>query len=434
MDTAYVSSHDRSVERTQLWEYEHYRRDPRGRELYWSPQRWEELLDALIRREHTSDWRFRTEIADRRIGGDGQATLEQQLDSAIQNDIRWYDDVRADLELLRVQWEQQGAADTGEYSVLFEHLTRIEQRLRERQVTLQQVALEKLERRRLAWGHLGAADWHTYWLLLQQAFDDERDHYERTYGYALPSSIIQQRLEWLEELQAAQHTAAQLGSTSDTFDWQSYEAASATLASAVAAYRPAPPVAASDGAGAFIGVIVVIGLVAVLIFGVSPSRNVSSDDSPEPAAENMMSANSDANVAYEEGSALLRAGRCEEAIPAFDRAHHTDPGWYLPLNDKAFCLYDLGQVDKALSAWTLALERYPQSADAHAGLGMALYTMGNQEEGRRHYAQAVAINDGYRDPDWLKANRVWSDQAVTDSAPLREGLALPAGTPIPPKQ
>lgn len=120
------------------------------------------------------------------------------------------------------------------------------------------------------------------------------------------------------------------------------------------------------------------------------------------------------------GLALLKAGRCDEALPKFEQAAIADPTYYEPLNNSAFCLFDQGQVDQAIAEWREALVLNPSSADAHAGLGMALFAQGDQDQGQQHYQEALRIEANYHDPDWMKRERLWSDHALSSSSGLRD--------------
>jgi tetratricopeptide (TPR) repeat protein len=120
------------------------------------------------------------------------------------------------------------------------------------------------------------------------------------------------------------------------------------------------------------------------------------------------------------GLELIKEGRCNEAIPTFKQAAAVDPSFHEPLNNIAFCLYDQGQVDLAITHWRKALKLKSDSPDTNAGLGMALYTQGNIDEGQRYYQEAMRIDPNYRDPVWLKRERLWSDRAIANSAALRD--------------
>jgi tetratricopeptide (TPR) repeat protein len=123
--------------------------------------------------------------------------------------------------------------------------------------------------------------------------------------------------------------------------------------------------------------------------------------------------------------ALLDARQCGDAVAAYAMAIQARPDDYELYNDSAFCLYDLGRVGEAVMRWDEALLRNPSSADARAGLGMALFTQGLTEAALESYAQALAIEPRYADPAFLRDQRSWSDTALTASQPLRDALGAP---------
>ena len=137
------------------------------------------------------------------------------------------------------------------------------------------------------------------------------------------------------------------------------------------------------------------------------------------------------------GVDMLKQGRCEEAMSQFQTAYEVDPtayGAYEPLNNMAFCLYDLNRNAEAIARWRQALGIEPNSPDANAGLGLALYVAGQQDEGLIFYRKAVGLQAGYLDEGYLRDSVFWSVHAVEASRPLRERLEskVPhAGTAFP---
>lgn len=122
------------------------------------------------------------------------------------------------------------------------------------------------------------------------------------------------------------------------------------------------------------------------------------------------------------GGAQHFAGACAEAIPLYEQAIATDPGFSNVYNLLALCLYDQGRIDAAMTRWQEALQRDPLSPDALAGLGTALYRQGQQEAGLARYRQAVALDPRYADETFLRADSLWSAPAILDSRALRSQL------------
>lgn len=122
------------------------------------------------------------------------------------------------------------------------------------------------------------------------------------------------------------------------------------------------------------------------------------------------------------GGAQQFAGACAEAIPLYEQAIATDPGFSNVYALLALCLYDQGRVDAAITRWQEALQRDPLAPDALAGLGTALYRQGQQEEGLAHYSQAVLLDPRYADETFLRADSLWGAPAIFDSRVLRAQL------------
>jgi tetratricopeptide (TPR) repeat protein len=131
---------------------------------------------------------------------------------------------------------------------------------------------------------------------------------------------------------------------------------------------------------------------------------------PEPPA--------DSAALNERGKELIRRGGYAQAEQLFRQAIAADQHFYEPYNNLAFCLYERGATAEATSSWRQALDLY-DSADANAGLGMALFVSGQQDEGRSYYQHALGLDASYADEEWMRTERMWSAQALADSRALR---------------
>jgi hypothetical protein len=89
METGIYNVHDRTPERTMLWQVEQSRREPSGRDFYWDAQRWDGRLAALIERERVSDEAYQQQIDELVVGSETQIALEQRVDTALHDDISW---------------------------------------------------------------------------------------------------------------------------------------------------------------------------------------------------------------------------------------------------------------------------------------------------------------------------------------------------------
>jgi len=99
--------------------------------------------------------------------------------------------------------------------------------------------------------------------------------------------------------------------------------------------------------------------------------------------------------------ALAKAGRFEAAYEASARilARGPSPGLRpIALINAADMLVasSCGRLDEAIDLYEEAARDYPSRADAHWGLGAALFRAGRDEESRREIATAVRL-----DPQWL---------------------------------
>jgi tetratricopeptide (TPR) repeat protein len=411
MNTATHNPHDRTHERTMLLQTEESRSEQSGRDFYWDAQRWINRLAALINCERASDAVYQQQIHEFVIGSEAQVTLEQRIDATLKDDIAWYQRLLNLLRTLRTQWETRGRTDTPHYNELFSHECQIELRLIERQMRQKQLWMENLERRRRLNGALEQGMWAQYWNDLHSVFDNQAQFYTNTYQLELPTQYLDERLDWLTNLREFQRATKQIWSDDRRFDSDGYRADARALKRAIAKLTPVAAGGSGDGGGILAIALCVIVIVVIFMLFTGGSKNT------PPTLETPHDRSVEIN---NQGKALIKAGRCNEAIPIFEQAAAADPSFYEPLNNIAFCLYDQGQVEQAIARWRDALTLNQESPDTNAGLGMALYTQGNIDEGRRYYQKAISININYRDPAWLKRERLWSDRAIANSAALRD--------------
>lgn len=96
------------------------------------------------------------------------------------------------------------------------------------------------------------------------------------------------------------------------------------------------------------------------------------------------------------GSALLLAGRPEEAAEEFRQALRTKPRWpgaHVGLGD---ALHALGDYEGAIAAYEEALRLDPAHARGNANLGKALTDAGRPREAIRHLRRALARQGGHQ--------------------------------------
>jgi tetratricopeptide (TPR) repeat protein len=106
--------------------------------------------------------------------------------------------------------------------------------------------------------------------------------------------------------------------------------------------------------------------------------------------------NADSWMAYTNlGTALLRAGRTDDAITQFKKALEIHDDYALAHNNLGNALLRLGRVDESLAHLQKALEINPNYAEAQNNLGNTLVQMSRWEEAAAHYTRALEIDPRY---------------------------------------
>ena len=97
-------------------------------------------------------------------------------------------------------------------------------------------------------------------------------------------------------------------------------------------------------------------------------------------------------VAYQGlASALVRAGRLDEAEPYLKQAAEMNPSAADPLLDLADLAARRGRSDEALALYRDVTRQHPDDARAQANLGLALARSGQTAEGRIHLERALEL-------------------------------------------
>jgi protein O-mannosyl-transferase len=89
------------------------------------------------------------------------------------------------------------------------------------------------------------------------------------------------------------------------------------------------------------------------------------------------------------GTALLKAGRYEEAIEEYRAALKANPNLVLVHNELGGALAATGRVEEAIREYREALRQNPQFTKAHGNLGTALFRAGQFEEAIAEYRLAL---------------------------------------------
>jgi Flp pilus assembly protein TadD len=91
------------------------------------------------------------------------------------------------------------------------------------------------------------------------------------------------------------------------------------------------------------------------------------------------------------GSALVREGQLDEALPHFKRAIALAPGYPDPLNNLGALLYRKDQPSEAIEWCRKALQVAPDMTDAHYNLALALHRTERLNEAEREYRAVLRL-------------------------------------------
>lgn len=428
--------------REQLLACERRRPRPGDSFVYWDDGRWwQQAFDELTACERALDAAVSAQVGDVPSGTDATARLLMRLSDEVEASANWYGWLLGTLRDSEGHWSVDQQDRPQAPQSLYTHMAMLDAQVQACGVRRALIALEYLEDRRVAHGGLGPGMWQAAWSDLNAALRAQNAAYKRWYNLDLPEHTRAERLAALERISRMQAATSERWTTWTNVDRAGLDADMQTLATFIAHLRPA------RGGGANVPALVLAGI-AVLLIALLAGRGGGAPGEDAPTADPTAAVptvaaptagtgltgasqpqgdpRAEAEQHNAAGVALLREGRWQEAIGAFDRAIGLAPDWHEPYNNKAFCLYELGDRETAIRAWGLALQLNPQSADANAGLGMALAAAGERTEGQQHYDRAVALDPLYRDASRLRSERFWSERAIADSAPLRgEGAPTP---------
>jgi tetratricopeptide (TPR) repeat protein len=424
--------------REQLHEADEDRRNPRRRGLFWDAETWDKIFERITELEDNRDQDLQQQIDQMRKAGQIghiQALL-RKYDTWIAADVAWYKAREAALRVLRERWETDHSVEPLEIDQLARHYAQIAYRLCERRVVHGKSAIEILEDRRQQSG-APIAKWPAYWNRLTMAFRAQDAAYWQVHGKPIPPSFNKERLRWCVAIRNRQRTtkASKLGRARN-FDRAGLDTAMALVDQQIAQLHPPPAHKLDIRSMAIIAGIIVFVVIAFSALGRFGSKSTDALRPTTSAAEAtalprrdpavaMAQPPTDARSLDSQGIELMRQARYDQALKLFQQEAAANPNSYVPQNNIAFCLYELGLADQAIAQWRAALELSNQnSPDANAGLGMALYYVdGRSEEGLRYYQRAIALNEDYRNEDRMRREHMWGDKAIAASRPLRDQLA-----------
>jgi tetratricopeptide (TPR) repeat protein len=97
-------------------------------------------------------------------------------------------------------------------------------------------------------------------------------------------------------------------------------------------------------------------------------------------------------TAFQQANQLLREGKLEEAVVAYQQAIEQNPNSYLSYQNLGETLGKLGRWGEALEAYRRAVQLKPDAAWSNWGLSQALQQMGRVEEAQQLHQRAVEID------------------------------------------
>ncbi len=420
---------DIDTARERLIEHERLRPGPGQFSALWEQGRsWQQAFDELVGAERARDTLFE-QLVDAAQGLEARRERLQQWLRGLKESLEWYGQRRSFLAKHQRQWNVDEHGQSLAPNNLFAHQAAIELRAIACNIRRTLVELEFLEYRRRAYYGLDEDEWQSAFADFQQTLRAQTSCYWQWHGADLPEYQYAERLRWSERVLGIQQVTLDAWSDRGDVDVAALQADLSMLDRLIDPWRPRP-IREGNSLPALLGIGLVIALIVVFASSGSPGVTKNSPTSiaqRSTASPTIVQAAAipigDLNTLNEEGKQLLQQGRWVEAIQLFQAAFDADPTThdaYEPLNNMAFCLYELGRPNEAIAKWQQALSIEPNSPDANAGLGMALYQAGRQEEAISYYQTARRLKPEYGDEQWLRDEALWSERVIADSRALRE--------------
>lgn len=132
----------------------------------------------------------------------------------------------------------------------------------------------------------------------------------------------------------------------------------------------------------------------------------------------------DAEVYAGRGWARHRRGQYSAAVDDYNQAialGADDPVLLLRLG---FALYDTASYAESLMAFTQAVDGGLNTAEAHAGLAIALDANLQRDEAEQEYQRALDLDPQFADPAFLSEQILWSQGAVTRAVTILRRMGL----------
>ncbi|NEQ26982.1 MAG: tetratricopeptide repeat protein [Microcoleus sp. SIO2G3] len=94
----------------------------------------------------------------------------------------------------------------------------------------------------------------------------------------------------------------------------------------------------------------------------------------------------------EQGNALHKQGKLDEAIEQYRQAIQLNPNEVIAYNNLGYTLYKQGKLDEAIEQYRQAIQLNPRYADAYDSMGEALKAQGKLDEAIAQHRQAIQLN------------------------------------------
>ncbi len=120
----------------------------------------------------------------------------------------------------------------------------------------------------------------------------------------------------------------------------------------------------------------------------------------------------DAAAYNNRGNAKAGLGQWEDAIADYQKAFELNANFAFARVNYALALYQDQQTDLAVKTLRDLARKYPNFADARAGLTAVLWTEGKQGEAESNWVAVIGLDPRYKDIDWVQNVRRWPPAMV----------------------
>jgi tetratricopeptide (TPR) repeat protein len=159
----------------------------------------------------------------------------------------------------------------------------------------------------------------------------------------------------------------------------------------------------------------VVGLIVVTVGYLTVRRNKDYRSEISIWADTVAKRPQNPRAHYNLGSALLQAGRLQDAIRHNEQALQINPNLAEAHCNLGSALLQAGRLQDAIRHNEQALQINPNLAEAHCNLGNALLQGGRVQDAIGHYEQAVRIKPDYAEPHYNLGNALLQAGRLPDA-------------------